>query len=241
VTDTPPPDTPPAERPAPRARRARQSITERVYQRLRAEILSCALEPGQEVSEAELAARFEVSKTPIREALVTLRNDGFVRTYPRRGYQIMPITVGDMTEMFDARNIIEVGAAELACQRMTETELDNLQRLVDIEYATTETSLKKFIAGNRTFHMAIAAGSHNHRIANLVERQLDEMDRVFYLGARLRDLGSETSQHHQMIVDALRSRDVQNTRQVMLDHNDATRRGIFESMSLTRSRDTIAL
>ena len=96
------------------------SLAEQVYMRLRTEILHCQLPPGTELSEAELAARFEMSKTPVREALVTLRQEGLVLTFPRRGYQVAPITFGDMNELFDLRIMLEAGAVELACQRITD-------------------------------------------------------------------------------------------------------------------------
>ena len=65
------------------------SLTERTYQLLRRDILSCVLEPGSEISEADVAERLAVSKTPVREALGRLRVEGFVKTFPRRGYQIV--------------------------------------------------------------------------------------------------------------------------------------------------------
>jgi Mn-dependent DtxR family transcriptional regulator len=138
------------------------SLTERTYQILRREILSCVLEPGSEVSEADIAERLSVSKTPVREALGRLRADGFVVTFPRRGYQIVPLTIADMNELFDMRRIVEGGCGELAAERISDEELDALERLADAGLdRNVNSSLDNFIAANREFHLAIgrATGS----------------------------------------------------------------------------------
>jgi DNA-binding GntR family transcriptional regulator len=218
------------------------SLTQRVYGMLRTEILTCVLEPGKEVSEAELAERFKVSKTPVREALATLRSEGLVRTFPRRGYQIVPVTFGDMNELFDLRTILEAGAAELACQRITDSEIEHLNRLADVVYDRSEQpSLKRFVQANRDFHVAIAKASGNERLYQLLARQIDELERFFYLGARLRDVSSETRSDHHAIVDTLSKRDPAAAREIMIRHNEVTRQGLFQALASSRSFSSIAL
>ncbi|AJY48173.1 transcriptional regulator [Martelella endophytica] len=217
-------------------------MTEQVYYRLRGEILSCKLEPGLEISEAELAERFEVSKTPVREALATLRQEGLVRTFPRRGYQITPITFGDMNELFDLRTMLEAGAAELACERITEEELSHLRALAEVVYDQAESpTIDKFIAANTDFHLAIARASGNQRLYDVLARQLYELERFFYLGAQKRDVNSETSNDHMKIVEALGRRDRDEVRALMVRHNDLTRQGLFKVLANSRSYGAIAL
>lgn len=219
---------------APAEKTKRASLAQHVYGLLRKEILTCTLAPGTEVSEAELAERFKLSKTPVREALATLRTDGLVRTYPRRGYQIVPVTFGDMNELFDLRTILEAGAAELASRRITDDEIDNLNRLADVAYnRAEEPSLERFIKANRDFHVAIARASGNERLYRVLVRQIDELERFFYLGARLRDVSTETQSDHHAIVETLRRRDAEAARAIMVRHNEVTRKGLIEA--LTRS------
>lgn len=218
------------------------SLTEKVYQLLRAQILSGELEPGRELSEAELAEQFGVSKTPVREALATLRSEGFVRTFPRRGYQVVPITFGDVAELFEVRAMLEAGAAELACARITDEELDQLDRLADVAYDRYEQpSLKRFIQANRDFHVAIARASGNERLYQLSVRQIDELERIFYLGARLRDISGETKDDHHEIVRVLRSRDPVAAREIMIRHNDMTRQNLFQVLAASRKASQISL
>jgi DNA-binding GntR family transcriptional regulator len=218
------------------------SLTQEVYQRLRAEILSCDLEPGRELSEAELAERFGVSKTPVREALATLRSEGYVRTFPRRGYQVVPITFGDMNELFELRIILEAGAAELACERITGGELDGLKALADVVYDRAEQpSLKRFIRANRDFHTAIAKASRNERLFQQLERTIDKLERFFYLGARLRDVSSETRSDHHEIVEILRSRNRAAAREIMARHNEVTRLNLVRQIASSKNIGRITL
>jgi DNA-binding GntR family transcriptional regulator len=242
-TRTTRPAAPKLARSGARAERARpSSLTDQVYARLRHEILTCELEPGRELSEAELAARFSVSKTPVREALATLRQEGFVHTFPRRGYQVIPVTFGDMNELFDVRTILEAGAAELACSRISDAELDQLDRLADVVYDRAEKpSLKRFIEANRDFHEAIARASGNDRLHQLVMRQVLELERFFYLGAKLRDVNTETTSDHHEIVRVLRRRGAVEARQIMIRHNEVTRRGLFEALASSRSHGLISI
>lgn len=210
------------------------SLTERVYYDLREEILTCAIPPGTEISEGELAERFGVSKTPVREALAKLRADGFVRTFPRRGYLVVPVTIGDINELFDVRTILEVGAVELACHRIRSDELARLQRLAKQTYdRTRQPSLRRFIAANRDFHAAIARASQNQRLEKLLIQQLLELERLFYFGARLRDINDEVQDDHERLVQALGDRDAARARQLMASHNEKTRTGLIAA--LTRS------
>lgn len=222
---------------APKARQAKKpsksrSLTEKVYDQLRHDILRCTLKPGAELSEAELAARFKVSKTPVREALAALRLDGLIKTFPRRGYQVAPVTFGDINSLFDVRTIIEIGAAELAAKRISDQDLVELDRLAEVSYdPKTEKTLSYFVNANREFHLAIARASGNERLVALLERQIDELERFFYLGATLRDVNTETNKEHHQIVEVLSKRDPEAARAIMIQHNNATRQGLLQALA----------
>ncbi|HEY0276054.1 MAG TPA: GntR family transcriptional regulator [Paenirhodobacter sp.] len=208
------------------------SLTEQVYDQLRHEILRCHLKPGTDLSEAELAARFDVSKTPVREALAALRLDGLIRTFPRRGYQVAPITLGDINELFDVRTIVEAGTAELAARRISDEDLAALSQLAKVSYDRgSDKTLDYFINANRDFHLAIARASGNGRLVSLLERQIDELERFFYLGATLRDVNTETNKEHNEIVRVLASRDPEASRAILIKHNNATRQGLLVALA----------
>lgn len=214
------------------ARKAGPTLMERAYTELRREILSCRLEPGSEISETDIAQRLSMSKTPVREALGRLRIEGFVRAIPRRCYQISPLTVGDMNALFDVRTIVEGGIVELAVERITEQQLNELDRLADASYdRETTASLDTFIKANREFHLAIAASTENYRLQEMTVHQLDELERYFYVGALSRDINTEVHTDHHRIVEILRTRDPFAARKAIISHNEGTRHALFEVIS----------
>ena len=105
------------------------SLAEQAYLRLRQEILVCTLAPGQVLTERELAGRYEMSKTPIREALTQVCHDGLVQRLPGRGYMVAPITVKDLRDLFDMRLILEVAAAERATREPSPALVAELKTL----------------------------------------------------------------------------------------------------------------
>ena len=210
-----------------------ESLTSKAYNALRRDILACQITPGQELSEGELAARFNMSKTPVREALGKLRSEGLVRTYPRRGYQVSPVTFQDLNELFEMRSLLEGRAAELASEKISTESLAHLVTLAEVVYNRTEhPSIARFVRANRQFHEAIAIASGNQRLHATVVQVLDELQRFFHLGAQLRDVGGETSDSHRQIVQALRQRDAEGARRQVIREVQATQTGLI--MALTK-------
>jgi DNA-binding GntR family transcriptional regulator len=207
-------------------------MTGKVYAALRRDILSCQIVPGQDLSEGELATRFKMSKTPVREALSKLRTEGLVKAFPRRGYQVAPVTFQDMNELFEVRNMLEGRATELASQNITPDGLLQLSNLADVMYDPSEQlSIRRFVQANRDFHEIIASFSGNVRLQAMVMQVLDELQRFFHLGAQLRDIGTETTDYHHQIVAALKAGDGALSRHVMIAHNDASREGLMAALT----------
>ncbi|MDG4889739.1 GntR family transcriptional regulator [Mesorhizobium sp. WSM4887] len=225
-----------------RRSKAKFSLTEKAYNKLRADIFDWTLEPGSEVSESELASRLKMSKTPVREALAKLRSEGFVQTFPRRGYLIVPITFGDMQELFDIRLILETGSAELACSRITDDQIDRLYVLAAASYNFKEQpTIQNFLRSNREFHGAIAAATGSERLQRLLLQHIDALERFFYLGARYRDIGAETSSEHEQIVDLLKKRDPVKVREAIVDHITRTRDNLYTILTKTSATTRIRI
>lgn len=216
----------------PKSPRVPESMTGKVYAALRRDILSCQIVPGQDLSEGELATRFKMSKTPVREALSKLRTEGLVKAFPRRGYQVAPVTFQDMNELFEVRNMLEGRATELASRNITPDGLRQLSNLADVMYDPSEQlSIRRFVQANRDFHEIIASFSGNVRLQAMVMQVLDELQRFFHLGAQLRDIGTETTDYHHQIVAALKAGDGALSRHVMIAHNDASREGLMAALT----------
>lgn len=206
----------------------RKSLTEHAYGVIREQIIVGALPPGTDISEPELAEQLQMSRTPVREALSRLCVEGFMEAFPRRGYRITAITVKDVNDLFAVRGSLEGTAAALAAKHLTSLELDELEKMTATSYVLGEdVSTKTFITANEDFHAKIARCSRNPRLYNLVMSHLEACSRLFYMGTRVRDINPETSRDHSAIVEALRERDSERAKAVMLAHNEHTRKGVL--------------
>ncbi|PJE30942.1 transcriptional regulator, GntR family [Pseudooceanicola antarcticus] len=207
------------------------SLTDQAYARLRDEIITCALRPGTDIGEQELAARLSMSKTPVREALARLTLEGLVEAFPRRGYRVTPVTVKDITDIFTVRKALECVAAELAAMRMTDEELDNLEAVAQQTYGQDRSlPVLEFVAANNRFHADIALGARVPRLHSLITGYLEECTRLFHMGATIRDVTPETEEDHTRILKALRARDPAAAREAIGVHTENTRRGLLSAL-----------
>ena len=174
------------------------------YDLLRREVIRCRLRPGAEVTEQGLAQAYGFGKTPIREALSRLAQEGLVRAVPRRGYLISSITLKDVQDLFAVRCLLEAEAACLAAGRVDGEELRRLDGLCRAGYDPSDAdSAAAFLAINREFHVTIARASRNERLVGMIAQLVDEMERLFHLGLVLRDRSEEMAHEHKALVDAL--------------------------------------
>src|SRR5512138_2331635 len=112
---------------------ARQTVLrQQVYEDIKHDIITCKLAPGEPLSENQFVDRFQVSKTPIREALTSLVQDGLVEYTPNRGFRVTPISILDIQEIFEARIFFESALFRLAVKKISETEIDELERQSEV-------------------------------------------------------------------------------------------------------------
>ncbi len=207
------------------------SLAEQAYLRLRQEILVCTLAPGQVVTERELAGRYDMSKTPIREGLTQVCHDGLVQRLPGRGYMVAPITVKDLRDLFGMRLILEVAAAEQAARAPSPSLVAELKTLSAISYDPQDPkSHIQFLNGNRIFHLTLAHAAGNRRLTLALEGLLLELDRSFYLGLRLRDSSGEMKQEHEEVVEALEAGDVKGLKTCIEQQILTSRNRILEAI-----------
>lgn len=207
------------------------TLAERAYTRLRHEILTCDLAPGQVVSERELARRYEMSKTPIREALSQVCHDGLMQRLPGRGYIVAPITIKDIQDIYDLRLILELVAAKRAAENPSPKQMAVLKELAGVRYSLDDReSHIAFLDTNRTFHLTLAEAAGNQRLVDRLEELLIEMDRIFHLGLRLRDSSEEMVREHQEVVSTLENGDVDGAQVAITRQINASRDRIMEAI-----------
>ena len=143
-----------------------QQLTDRVLAALREAITSGRLPADARIKQEQIAAELGVSRTPVREALHLLEQEGLVRLVPRRGALVQGFTAADVRELYELRELLEPAAAALATARATDADREAVQRLAGL----TERRRGGFEA-NRDFHRALCAPCGN----GLVMRTLDSV------------------------------------------------------------------
>ena len=217
----------------------RRSLADSAYRRLKADILACRLLPGTMLAAAELAERYEMSRTPVHEALKALCRDGFLMVLPRVGYVVTPVTVGDIEDIFDLRMNLEVLGAGLAAERATEPDVESLRAQHEAAKKNAASGstedpahLESLIAGNRDFHVGVAALSGNDRLARMVGGLLDEGQRIYSRYFRPHR-GSPTRDRHADVIEALAAGDAAAAREAMAAHVGDMREGALAEATAT--------
>ncbi len=216
---------------APRETAARLSLSARTYERIKEDIITCALPPGAEISEAFLAKRYRMGKAPIRWALASLSRENLVTARPRRGYVVAPVTLQAVRDLFDLRLILEPQAARLAVSNIDARRLKELNAACEAEYAPGDrTSEARFLRANKAFHVSIARASGNQRLAEALEGILEEMERLFHLGLALRNRSEEMRHEHSKLVDALLAGDRKKAEEATVEQIEAARQMVLGAL-----------
>jgi DNA-binding GntR family transcriptional regulator len=192
--------------------RARGSGRKNVYETLRNEILTMALAPGQLLDETTLAERFDMSRSPIREALIRLAGDELVVTLPNRSTIVAPIEIVTFPKYVEALDIAQRMNTRLAAALRTDADLKTIaRRQKEFEAAVGTSDHLQMSEANKKFHMAIANAGRNPYLASFYERLLNQGQRMLHLHfeylERTHD-GYLLTDEHQLMLDAIKAKDV---------------------------------
>jgi DNA-binding GntR family transcriptional regulator len=195
-----------------------------VYDRLKDAIITGTLRPLERISENKVAADFGLSRTPVRQALQRLEAEGLIQVVPKRGSFVSRPTVEDILEIYQIRTPLEAVCARVAAERIEESQLTLLDRLVRVEQARGPgRAADRSLRAAAQFHAVIYGCSRNQRMATLLVDLQNQVHRVRVLWpstvARLGDTWSE----HAAIVEALRARDGAAAERLMTEHLEKAR------------------
>ncbi len=199
---------------------SRVSLSERVYQALKRDIIRGVHPAGEALGEKALARRYRGSRTPVREAAVRLQQENLLRIVPNRGYFVSSMTIGWLNEIYEFRAAIEGACAELAARKGNDAKLlDELSKLAQSEYVTNDsTSYEHFIKADTSFHMGIARLTRNQMLVRYVADMRCHMERVMFAAIDIGYYGEAPVQEHEEIIKAIRHRDGELARKLMSEH-----------------------
>lgn len=142
-----------------------QPLSAGLYTELQTGILSGSIPDGSKLTEQALCKKYNVSRTPVREAFRQLEADGLIENIPNRGAFVTGLTKRDISDIFDLRGLFEVQAVEWAIKRMTSEDIDQLAETVDfMEFYTLKSDVEKVLTFNSQFHNIIYAGTKDRMI-----------------------------------------------------------------------------
>ena len=197
----------------------RAGLHERAAERLRDMIVQGALAPGAPLVEVELSNALGISRTPLREALKLLAQDGLVELRVNRSPRVRSLVAGDIRDLFEALSGVERIAAEMAASRIT---TDELRRLADLqaEIVSEHHAGRRaaYFAANRTIHRTIVQAARNRTIADLHASLLGRAEQVRFFALRLEDRWEQSIVEHQEVLDALAARDALRAGQLLGVH-----------------------
>ena len=179
-----------------------------VFNTLREAILKGEIKPGERLMELQLAAKLGVSRTPIREAIRMLEQEGLAVTVPRRGAEVAKMTEKDMQDVLQVREALDELAASIACELITEEELERLeQAAASFESATETKDVKRIADTDIVFHDIIYRATRNPKLVNILSNLREQMYRY-----RVEYLKDESNypvllKEHREILAGFRERD----------------------------------
>ena len=147
-----------------------QTLREKILETIRDAILKGDLKPGEKVAEPELAEKFGISRTPIREAFRQLESEGYLTVVPRKGAVVAALSERDVQEYYAVKSILEGYAAELAAEKLTEKELAKLETINNrLKQLKDEGDVKTFYKIHHDFHDTFLKAADNSKLYDLIK------------------------------------------------------------------------
>lgn len=210
-------------------------LNRKVYDHLRAAVLSGALQPGQKLSLTELAEQLEVSRSPVHQALTRLAAEGLVEVRPRRGYLVTPVTMKALLEEYEVRQVLELTAAERTVGKLSAEQIHQLGEALEATLQTVGSDgnwdLHRYVETNQDFHRlqfdfaandVLASVYASLRVSLLMERVLAGIP----FGEEITLLGEQ----HATLWQAHRKGDLKAARSVIVAHVETGRQMALKAL-----------
>jgi GntR family transcriptional regulator, rspAB operon transcriptional repressor len=183
-------------------------LSDDVYSRLRRMILYSELQPGEWLRQVELAGRLKVSRTPVREAMRLLSQEGLVELVPNYGARVATLSYEEFEELYALRIGIEGLAARLAAQSVTDAQLDVLKKqLADLKGLSEAQSVARYVRAEWRFRLACYGVTRRARLIEQIERLRERAERYLKLAYTEASRTNESFRFHRDMLDAIARHD----------------------------------
>lgn len=206
-------------------------LRELVCENIRQAIIDGTFKPGERLMEIQLADEMGVSRTPVREAIRRLELEGFVVMIPRRGTYVADISIKDITEIYEVRISLDVLAAGLAAERITDEELETMNGyLREIARYVPSLDMEKIVALDSAFHDVLYKASRNERLWSIIGNLREQLT-----GIRARSMSYpgrlvDTMNEHRDLLDSIASRDIERAQRAARVHIENAEQILLRSL-----------
>lgn len=196
-------------------------LPEQAYREIRRRILDLSLLPGEKLVLRDLAEQLQMSRTPVREALVRLRAEGLVEMLPHRGMRVAVPTATATREIYEIVQGVEGQAAKLAAERADADKVSRLEGAVAaLEAAIAARDLAAWAEADREFHTLLLEAAGNQRMRDLINTFEGHMQRIRIATVYQGRLPEQSVRDHRALLEAIRAGDGERARAIHLAHRD---------------------
>lgn len=190
-----------------------------VFNTLRQAILKGELKPGERLMEMHLANKLGVSRTPIREAIRMLEQEGLAVTIPRKGAQVAKMTEKDLQDVLEVRDALDELAVTCAFERMTPEQFVQLKEAMNaFEVAISTDDVRQIVEADEAFHDVIYAAAANPKLENIINSAREQMYRYRYEYVKDASVYQQLVDEHKAIISGFEKKDLQYIKDIMHTH-----------------------
>ena len=192
-----------------------------VFNTLRQAILRGELKPGERLMEIQLANKLGVSRTPIREALRKLELEGLVNMVPRKGAEVADITEKSLLDVLEVRKALEELSVQLACEKITEEEIEELKRVAErFKDTLDDQDVTKIAEADVAFHDVIYTATDNQKLILLLNNLREQMYRYRVEYLKKEEAYPQLIAEHEELIDNISKRNKEEATRIMCEHID---------------------
>jgi len=186
------------------------SLKDHVYNYIAKQIRNGNLESNEKVNEQDICQQLDISRTPVREALIQLAADGFLESAPRRGFRVKPLTRKEGQDIYEVLSVLDELAISLAMEHLTEEDFEKMYELIDLmDFYIDRYDFDKYFSLQENFHDVYINRTDNDTLINTISRLQRRFVRQKHTygddNEDLAELLRKTNQQHKHIVDLLKA------------------------------------
>lgn len=213
-------------------------LREVVFNTLRKAILTGQLKPGERLMEVHLSQKLGVSRTPVREAIHKLEQEGLVVMMPRKGAEVARITEKSLTDVLEVRRTLDALSARLACERITAEQLLELERAAaQFEEATHQEDTAQIALKDVAFHDIIVNATGNQRLAQLLNNLSEQMYRYRFVYLKNHTHYEMLVEEHRLILSAIKKHQPEEAASCAMLHIDNQEKAVIAQIRLEEKHD----